>query len=92
MHKLNAARVKYHVPNDRLYRRTKGVPPSLGHGNKQAALINYIKCCDDIGFSAMPQMILGAAVVILKAEITTSHASLSWPRLGFPISQSSFGA
>jgi hypothetical protein len=75
---LNVARVKYHVPKDRLYRRAKGVPPNLGHGGtnkrlnpiQEAALINYIKRCDDIGFSAMPHMILSAAEVILNAEIT----------------------
>ncbi|KAF2191416.1 hypothetical protein K469DRAFT_556764, partial [Zopfia rhizophila CBS 207.26] len=72
---LNEARIKYHVPKNRLYARAQGTLSKLDRPGtnkrldeiQESALINYIKRCDELGFSVMPHMIHDAAEVILNA-------------------------
>ena len=75
--KLSHACEHYFVPYHRAYGRLNGKPSKVNHPpthqklslEQEEALINYIKRCDECGFSAFPSMIHDAAFRILNAGL-----------------------
>ena len=71
---LRAAATKHHVPYFHLYARQHSRPSKVGrpgpnkrlNSEQEAVLQLYIRCCDEIGYSAMPFIVYNVATCILE--------------------------